>query len=432
MSINKTAGDTQKSTMTTLVQSAWEGVQNQIETSGLAVNSWFWSRTWERTPGFMKGFKNKSIRRLDLPMNDFSFQKDETAYPVGSMRLRTYNFLNLNWFETIWSGAISTANGGSYFTDPLVLLASSMPPIDVQSVQSLARERFLLESKDQKVNLVQAFAERRQTARLMENTIYRIVGAINSLKRGDLIGAAAALGTSVSGRQAKRFAKDRKADPQKAVADWWLELQYGWKPLLSDVVGSAELLAQKNIREVRNRVSKSASKSNSIFSDSGIASFPRKKWRISRRVTCKYVAYYSTSEVNHTLAQVGITNPLYIAWELVPWSFVVDWFIPIGNYINSLDATNGLTFEKGCLTTFEEILVTSWTVSARAPSPQGPLYPNEIENNSSPWTHKRIKVTRTKLTSFPDAALPSFKNPFSGIHVANALALLKATFKVRY
>jgi hypothetical protein len=30
---------------------------------------------------------------------------------------------------------------------------------------------------------------------------------------------------------------------------------------------------------------------------------------------------------------LGLVNPLEIAWEVVPYSFVVDWFLPVGSYI---------------------------------------------------------------------------------------------------
>jgi hypothetical protein len=32
---------------------------------------------------------------------------------------------------------------------------------------------------------------------------------------------------------------------------------------------------------------------------------------------------------------LGLVNPAEIAWEVVPYSFVVDWFLPIGSYISA-------------------------------------------------------------------------------------------------
>jgi len=43
------------------------------------------------------------------------------------------------------------------------------------------------------------------------------------------------------------------------------------------------------------------------------------------------------------LAQIGITNPINLAWELIPYSFVIDWLIPVGKFLESLDALVGVS-----------------------------------------------------------------------------------------
>jgi hypothetical protein len=37
----------------------------------------------------------------------------------------------------------------------------------------------------------------------------------------------------------------------------------------------------------------------------------------------------------YLLSQLGLANPAAVAWELVPFSFVVDWFTDAGTFINS-------------------------------------------------------------------------------------------------
>jgi hypothetical protein len=42
------------------------------------------------------------------------------------------------------------------------------------------------------------------------------------------------------------------------------------------------------------------------------------------------------SNPNTALAnQMGFINPAAVAWELVPFSFLVDWFLPVGDFLNS-------------------------------------------------------------------------------------------------
>lgn len=43
-----------------------------------------------------------------------------------------------------------------------------------------------------------------------------------------------------------------------------------------------------------------------------------------------------------TFQQIGLTNPLLLGWELIPFSFVADWFIQVGDYLETLDALIGV------------------------------------------------------------------------------------------
>lgn len=50
-----------------------------------------------------------------------------------------------------------------------------------------------------------------------------------------------------------------------------------------------------------------------------------------------------------TLNQLGLMNPLALAWELVTFSFVIDWFLPIGPVLNAMSAPTGLLFVDGSI-----------------------------------------------------------------------------------
>jgi hypothetical protein len=42
-------------------------------------------------------------------------------------------------------------------------------------------------------------------------------------------------------------------------------------------------------------------------------------------------------QADYLLSKFGVTGPASLAWELVPWSFVVDWFIDLRHITNTLD-----------------------------------------------------------------------------------------------
>lgn len=52
---------------------------------------------------------------------------------------------------------------------------------------------------------------------------------------------------------------------------------------------------------------------------------------------------------------MGLTNPLEVTWELLPFSFVADWFLPIGDYVSILDSTLGYILKGGTNTVSRRI-----------------------------------------------------------------------------
>jgi hypothetical protein len=393
-------------------------VYNAVYLSKLA-SSFYLSRVSTSTPGFHK-IQHRSIR--ELPMNPFSYTYEKITEPKGIITGEYLSGGNRygNRYEGCHYGYVgpndTLAFGGSY---PSVSAAA------INALEAKTVTKVLLKMKDQKVNLAQAFAERKQTADLIAVTATRCAEAITSLKRGNYRGAARALGVAASRRGVTRFNKRYVRDQTGAVGTGWLELQYGWRPLLSDVYGSAELIAQKRISEIIDRAVASSTYSNEINTKE---LNPQGYWNWVRYLkgkveyTIKYVVYFSSSSpAIHTLAQVGISNPELLAWELLPWSFVADWFIPIGNYLGSFDATNGLTFQKGTRTVFIKQSGDNDTWAMQGQPTSAATVFNGFQRSEKEY----VKVTRESLTGFPSAKFPGFKNPLSFEHAANAIALLR-------
>lgn len=118
----------------------------------------------------------------------------------------------------------------------------------------------------------------------------------------------------------------------------------------------------------------------------------------------------------HSLTQIGLTDPLQVAWALVPFSFVLDWFLPIGSVLEGLGATKGLDFVSGTATTAVKFRGTALTQ----------LNPSSIKNQIG-WFETDVAIEgmeRKVLTSFPSPML-YYKSPFSTSHGLNALALFR-------
>lgn len=328
---------------------------------------------------------------------------------------------NLTWGDSSSSTVTGNLRGTAY--------EHSAPSMSVVTATQLQRARdenatkLLAKVKNQRVNLAQAFAEREQAVSLVRDTAKALFSAYSSLKRGDLAGAAESVGVYIKRRSrgARNHRRSHAKDQSKAIANGWIRIQYGLLPLISDVYGVAQHLADLE-HEHQYIVVKQVTERE--FSDQTVAqtypgiskSVGTLKFTVKRQVTFRV-----TGGFIHNFSKLGLTNPATVAWELMPFSFVVDWFLPIGSAINALDAEVGVDFMSGCHTEITEGLFTTETWSSTSSLVQ------DVETKNSYYTvasRKEFNLSRSVLYDFPAVPTPSFKDPTSVTHSLNALALL--------
>lgn len=126
------------------------------------------------------------------------------------------------------------------------------------------------------------------------------------------------------------------------LRDQWLELRYGWNPFVSSVYDAVDNLHRRVVNEVvpikvRAAVVDRWELNDTVvkwYSSAGPLSVPRyRRWEDSHR--CEIC-------VNMQVPGTGIwdwtsLNPATIAWELLPMSFVADWFVTIGQSLENLE-----------------------------------------------------------------------------------------------
>lgn len=355
----------------------------------------------------------KQKRRL--PPQPYEISRTLTNNPWGSYR-RPYE---------IFTGAHGGSSGGA-----------QVPDFDQLEARAVANavNKFLLGLKDGKFNAVVVYAEAHQVQRLIMESAVKLAGVYGHLRKGQLQAAGSRLGLTFGKRVQARYTREHKrlktdADIDKMMSNGVLSVQYGIRPLISDIVGAAELYAQKMTAEVRNtfRVTKTIKvdeRSKGYYLDpygyGTSLTYLSVQGQVKVNIAC---TFSSGNDVVHTAKQLGITNPLLVAWELLPWSFVIDWFIPIGNYLSSLDATVGLQFTDGYQGVKTDLVRQTDQVFTAAGG-YGPY----VKTGTSRSSISKRKFKRTILSSFPSPRLPEFKNPLSIEHALNAIALL-AQFK---
>lgn len=133
----------------------------------------------------------------------------------------------------------------------------------------------------------------------------------------------------------------------KTLAGLFLEYQFGWKPLVSDILGS--------IRTLVNDFPESGAIAASGFADwqDQIYDLTLLPYQYSTTadmigtVNTTISARYRVSNPNLWMAErLGLLNVGAVAWDLVPWSFVVNMFASTGALVNSLSDFAGLAFDN--------------------------------------------------------------------------------------
>ncbi|DAD50220.1 maturation protein [ssRNA phage Gerhypos.4_32] len=186
--------------------------------------------------------------------------------------------------------------------------------------------------KSQNVNLAQTVAEYKQASRMFVDLSTDIVKTFRSLRNGRAFS------------DFVRNLQNPKTRIDKQIANRWLQYQYGIRPMMQDLYGTTDLLASK-IRtgmwlhvktSLNEQARKSVTERGGFYGNVVID----KAYIWSGKALARYKV---TDPSLKTLAQCGISNPALLFWELIPYSFVVDWLFPVGDFLSSLDALNGVT-----------------------------------------------------------------------------------------
>jgi len=297
--------------------------------------------------------------------------------------------------------------------------------------------RLIKKAKGNEWSLPVFLGELKETAGMVTKSAVHLTQMVLALRKGNISGFFRMFHPSAkqprerAARRAKaKFDQNFGRDPAKAVSGAWLEYQYGWKPFLKDVDDAFKLLSDMqdrsdfNISSVRTRLKREVI--DSINSPTNLTSFAGislggsilTSWELSGSATWRF----SIRELN-TLGKLGLINPLSVAYNLATLSFVADWFIPIGSYIDALDVPMRFSHVGG---TYGYKATGTVVYSGLRPSQAGwTLTSHNLQ------TSNRVYVQRRPMTGLPTPKLAdlSFKADLGLQRAVSATALLSQTVR---
>lgn len=383
--------------------------QNQQDVVAVTASFREWSGT--RTPGF------GSLKKRALPDNPYS----------SRLTLVTEN-------RYVWNQTQPASGGYDLRIRPYseVYTMPDSPSVFIAESEFRALQR-LISNANQGINsnMAQNIAQVSQLSALVFGTANTLVRALTQLKRKNIVGA---VRTLMAGQRPGRW-QGPIGSPSiwKSVASNWLQLQYGWKPLLSDIEGLFKVMGNlAGPQDFIQRASSTASAQRNytiqyppgggLTGDTpGITTFmvtSTTRYKIRFRIENPLQAFF---------AQTGFTNPINLGWELLPFSFVVDWFVPIGSYFETFSSFGGCTFLGGSVSRLTKIRGDSCF------GYHGPAVgePTVIINHTASQVREETRYGRERLNTFPSSVVPSFNSAGlqAGNRAANAIALLTQAFK---
>jgi hypothetical protein len=254
-----------------------------------------------------------------------------------------------------------------------------------------ARTEALLKLNKRKVSYGQYLVESHKSAKMLATAGKELLTLLRHVKHGRI----------------KQIPKDFGVIRRK-TGEYWLQYQYGWQPLVSDIHGMWQVSRDglqypqliRVVREVKSH-----------YSDHG----PHRDYLYNVEInhSDKCVLYAKLGNQFLAWAQnAQVINPASLGWEVIPYSFVLDWFVPVGNYLDALTATAGLDFVSGMASQRRQAVFSLY----------GGL--------SVGVAQKDVFIfVREKLTSFPSGRIYAVQNPFNLNRSLNLAALISQWFK---
>jgi len=305
------------------------------------------------------------------------------------------NWSYVTWIRKNWTGRRYSDYGGGWLNPDITgvfdCLDFALPPWEQSNLYNQALDR-LYDQLRGGLDLSVDFAQTRQVRRMFRGL-----------------------------REAEALARTVGSGARRAVANGWLEFQYGWKPLFDDLFGAANELTN----HVLNTLKKFRATSSHYMQDSetitnGGFTLTR---HTSGKQACTIVCVFELP--GFSLDRFTSLNPISLGWEIIPYSFVIDWVLDIGSFLRSLETSllYGSRFKSGYIS---ELYTVRQNLTLDGQH-QNSGYVTHIDDNDAWW--RQTSFSRSVLSGAPAPRIPSIHAQMGWQRWLSAGALLQQVLK---
>lgn len=232
-------------------------------------------------------------------------------------------------------------------------------------------------------------------------------------------------------RKRKHFERLDKRDRTQKILDFatgrWLEYRYGWLPLVSSVYDALDILHKENLERVRTVVGRSRDLHNREIPFEEINFFGGKiqgLHKIHAIERCRIVVEMYTP--GSGIWDWTSLSPSVIAWELLPMSFVADWFVSVGDSLAYLE--NWLLWKnqfKSGYITYTGIGTESWKLQGSSTNGYYTLTSSKSGKIESSFKNRIV------LTELPLPFAPRVKVNLNAHRSLDAVSLIASGWRKR-
>jgi len=367
----------------------WREIRNGVAYSWITLDDSSYSEVYynyqtmtdQKTPGYFKAVREGTA----IPVSPMSSTKDTTVKSTG--RYQAVHSSNNNPTGQQYEYDIN----GYYYSDSLWGITPSAPYVD----GNIALQEALSRAQNDCFDALTFAAEFRKT---VEGVVTLRSRAMTLLERfNDRVRSRA---------RSKRY---RGHELSQILAEIWLEMRYMWRPLVYDMYAMDEAVRRlaAGIEDPLQRAYASRTETATSLRNftSGYIVTPGVGAGV---VGLTAICSHSVVVERHVHASVGLkvttreitmSDPVVTAWELVPYSFVLDWFVTIGTSLSAFSpfATGQLQYASLATTTTTTYMSTFTLVPSAGFS--------RFSGSAQPLTHTRVVEQYDRVKAVPKPTL---------------------------